>query len=175
MERPLKVEIGFGSGDFLIGMARNEPECDFIGIEIYRPGIKKLLRKVETFGTRNIRIICGDAKEIIPSMPGRVSEFFINFPDPWPKRRHRKRRLVKPPVVDLIHKSLAPGGRVTLATDMADYAGEMLCYFEAHGSFRNLAGRMNFLNRIEGRMPTKYEKKYLAQGIRVYYLRFEAV
>jgi tRNA (guanine-N7-)-methyltransferase len=134
-----------------------------------------LLKKIETFGFKNIEILFGDAKEAVPSVPRKISEVFINFPDPWPKKKHRKRRLIKPPFVELLCKSLVPGGRVTVATDMADYAGEMLAYFEAHGSFRNLAGRMNFSNRVEGRLPTKYEKKYLAQGIRIYYLQFEAL
>ncbi len=175
MQRPLKIEIGFGNGIFLIEAAKKEPETDFIGIEIYRTGIKKLQRKIETEDAKNIRIIYGDAKEIIPQLPQKVSEFFINFPDPWPKKRHRKRRLIKPNMVDFLHNSLESGGKVTLATDFADYAGEMLLYFEAHGGFVNLAGRMQFLNQIEGRTPTKYEKKYLVQGIRIYYLQFEAL
>lgn len=173
MKRPLKVEIGFGTGDFLVETARKEPETDFIGIEIYGLGIKKLQKKIKASGIENITVQFGDAKEVLPSLPGPVEEFFINFPDPWPKKKHRKRRLIKPGLVDLLSRALAPGGRVTVATDVADYAGEALSYFEAHGSFLNLAGRMNFLNRIEGRIPTKYEKKYLLQGIRIYYLQFE--
>jgi len=172
---PLKVEIGFGMGDFLVDMARGEPGTDFIGIDFYRPGIRRLRRKIEKFGMNNIRILAGDAREGIAVLPGPVTDFFINFPDPWPKRRHHKRRLIKPGMVDLLYRRLSiPGGCVTLATDAADYAGEMLSYFEAHGSFRNLAGRMRFLNEIAGRVPTKYEKKYRLQGIRIYYLRFEA-
>ncbi len=175
MDRPLKIEIGFGTGEFLIETARSQPESDFIGVEIYKAGIRKLYKKMKTFGVDNIQVLCEDAKVAVPSLSREVSEFFINFPDPWPKRRHRRRRLIKPNMVDLLYKSLNQGGRVTLATDTPDYAGEMLSYFEAHGFFKNLAGRMRFLNRIDGRIPTKYEKKYLAQGMRIYYLQFESV
>lgn len=122
------LEIGFGMGDALLNMAQAAPENNFIGIDIYPPGIGRLLAKLNTQNLTNVRLYCADAAEVLPQCiaDGSLSAVNIFFPDPWPKQRHHKRRLIQVPFLQLLVTKLKPGGRLHLATDWEHYAQHML-------------------------------------------------
>src|SRR5690606_14555251 len=109
---PLVVDIGFGDGEALVTAAVNHPDIDYLGIEVHEPGIGHLLLLLEESGTRNVRVISGDAAEVLPQMLPDASAAAVNlfFPDPWPKKRHHKRRLVQPPFLAETARVLEPGG-----------------------------------------------------------------
>ena len=134
-------EIGFGNGDNLLRLAAAHPQRDFLGIEVHRAGVGRLLLALETAALRNVRIICHDAVEVLEQQlaPASLEEILILFPDPWPKKRHHKRRLIQPPFVALAAARLVPGGRLRLATDWEPYAFAMLETLSAEGNLENLA------------------------------------
>lgn len=172
--RPLKLEIGFGNGNFLLEMAIREPECNFVGMDFYHKGIRKAITRIDKLLLKNIRVVYGDAREKVPALfqDGELNEVYINFPDPWPKKRHIKRRLIKPSFVQLLSAKLAPGGEIRIATDDEPYAREILSYFEAEPSFKNKTGQMAFLHQREDTPRTKYEKYFINAGETIYYLDF---
>lgn len=173
-DHPLKLEIGFGNGNFLLEMAIREPECNFIGMDFYHKGIRKIITRIDKLHLKNIRIVYGDAREKLPRLfkDGELGEIYINFPDPWPKKRHIKRRLIKPTFVKLLADKLTPGKEVRLATDSESYALEMLDYFEAETNLKNNIGEMAFLDNRENTPKTKYEKAFIRAGEKIYYLDF---
>jgi len=118
------LEIGFGVGDTLVAMAESQPGKNFIGIEVFRPGIGAILQQIHTRQLTNIRIIHYDAAKVLQDYiaDNSVSCVQIFFPDPWPKRRHHKRRLVQPELVNIIQQKLKPQGTLHIATDWEDYA-----------------------------------------------------
>jgi len=121
---PLVVEIGIGDGTALVVNALAHPECDLVGIEVYRPGLGAALRALEERQLDNVRLVQADARAVLEQdLPvASIDLLLIFFPDPWPKKRHHKRRLVQPAFLELVRERLKPGGRVYLATDWADYA-----------------------------------------------------
>lgn len=127
-QAPLVVEIGFGNGQALATMAANEPDKNFVGIEVHEPGVGRLLRSVEGEGLDNVRVAMRDAVEVLREqcLPGSLDEVRIYFPDPWPKKRHHKRRLIQSPFLELLATRMATGGRLHLATDWAPYADWMV-------------------------------------------------
>ncbi|MCO6413781.1 MAG: tRNA (guanosine(46)-N7)-methyltransferase TrmB, partial [Thiogranum sp.] len=136
---PLTLEIGFGNGASLAQMAANEPEADFIGIEVHRPGVGHLLQELETRGPGNVRIFCHDAVEVLErKIPDRcLDRALLFFPDPWPKRKHHKRRILQPAFVALIAAKLKSGGIFHMATDWQPYADQMLDVMQASAEFIN--------------------------------------
>lgn len=171
---PLKLEIGFGMGDFLVAIASREPNCNFVGIDFSQAGIQKLLEKIQALQLHNIRVIFGDIREKLPTLfkNEELDSIYINLPDPWPKKRHSKRRLVKPKLVQQISKKLAPLGRVYLATDSQTYAVEMLEFFKTDSLFENINGEMGILNQRPYLPKTKYEKGFLYAEDKIHYLEF---
>lgn len=171
---PLVVELGFGNGQSLAEMAAARPGCNFVGIEVFGKGIVKLVRRLEREGIGNVRVIQGDALAALGKLfaPGVIDELHVNFPDPWPKRRHHKRRMVAPPFVELVFRQVRPGGVVHLATDFTCYAFQMRTVFEAHPGFANGAGPHRFRYHVPGRIRTKYERKFAAQGATIRYLTY---
>jgi tRNA (guanine-N7-)-methyltransferase len=125
---PLGIEIGFGMGHALVEWARSAPDMNLVGVEVYRPGIGALLGAIDHHSLTNVRIIEGEAANVLATTvePASVDEIRVFFPDPWPKRKHHKRRLITPDFVAMLADRLKPGGRVWLATDWADYARWML-------------------------------------------------
>src|SRR5450432_2053033 len=125
---PRTVEIGFGNGDNLLDLAAAHPERDFLGVEVHRSGVGRVLLALQTRQLHNVRLICHDAVEVLEQQirEGSVDEILILFPDPWPKKRHNKRRLVQVPFATLAARRLAPGGLLRIATDWQPYALEML-------------------------------------------------
>lgn len=176
-DHPVVLEIGFGTGSFLLDMAVQHPDHNLIGMDFYHKGIRRLFTRMSRYGLTNIRVAYGDAKEKIPFLfrEGELTEIYINFPDPWPKKRHHKRRLIKPPVVRSFWEKLVPEGRLRLATDFEDYAMEMLEVLGADPGFHNLHPDPGFTNHREDVPRTKYEKNFLNQGKKIYYLDFVKV
>jgi tRNA (guanine-N7-)-methyltransferase len=160
------LEIGFGMGHTLVELARRSPDTAFIGIEVHRPGVGKLLAMLEDEGLENVRIYCADAMEVLArAIPeASLDAVLLFFPDPWPKKRHHKRRLVQPPFVELVSERLKPGGLFHLATDWEAYAVQMLEVIEASGAFENLSGTGRFAVRPESRPETRFERRGLGLG-----------
>ena len=170
----LKLEIGFGMGNFLIEMAAKEPQTNFIGMDFYHKGIRKLMTRIKNLQLENIRVAYGDVRDRVPLLfkDGELDTVYINFPDPWPKKRHIKRRLIKPDFVKMIAQKVALQGRISLATDSEPYALEMLEYFNANPLFQNLALEAGFLEN-RGVLPkTKYEKNFINAGHKINYLEY---
>ena len=163
---PLVVEIGFGSGDHLLASAQARPETDFIGIEVHRPGAGRVLQLADKLGLGNLRVLCADAVEILRErLPeGSLDEVVIFFPDPWPKKRHQKRRLIQPAFVAVLARSLRPGGRLRLATDWADYARHMLEVMSAAPLFANASAGGGAMPRPADRPLTRFESRGLHLG-----------
>ncbi|MBT7936853.1 MAG: tRNA (guanosine(46)-N7)-methyltransferase TrmB [Nitrospina sp.] len=171
---PLKLEIGFGMGDFLIEMATREPQSNFVGIDFSQHGIRKILARIQTHQLKNIRVVHGDVREKIPLLfhDGELDTVYINFPDPWPRKRHFKRRLIKPALVKSIAQKLAPQGRVYLATDSEPYALESLEYFNAEPFFQNANPEVGFFADRDHLPKTKYEKSFIYAGDKICYLEY---
>jgi tRNA (guanine-N7-)-methyltransferase len=174
---PRHLEIGFGSGEALLSMAQCHPENDYLGIEVYRPGVGALLARAAGQGVRNLRLMQGDAAELLPSgIPdGSLAAIYVFFPDPWPKKRHHKRRLIGRGFLDLLAEKLQVGGYFYMATDWADYAQQALHLLEGHGDFCNLAGCGRFAARPAERPLTKFESRGRQLGHEISDLAFERV
>jgi tRNA (guanine-N7-)-methyltransferase len=158
---PVTLEIGFGNGNSLAEMAANEPDSDFIGIEVHRPGVGHLLQKLQERDLDNVRVICADAVEVLERSLADASlqRVLLFFPDPWPKKKHHKRRIVQPAFVRLVARKLKTGGRFHLATDWQPYAEQMLEVMEASEHFINCAGKRRYSDRPEYRPVTKFERR----------------
>ncbi len=172
-EKIIYVEVGFGNGDFTIHLAKKNPDAEIIGIEISKKSIEKLKKKVEKEGINNIRIIHADARMALSSFPDNsISCIFFNFPDPWWKRKHRKRRLFTPEFIKLLSRKLKENGRVEIATDHIEYGGEIMKNFEMSGIFYSEFGNYPALPFILDRKRTKYEEKFWRMGKTILYMRF---
>jgi tRNA (guanine-N7-)-methyltransferase len=171
------LEIGFGDGQSLLETAYSAPNKDFIGIEVYRSGIGRLMDGLRKRGMTNVKLFSADAvavlKEKIRDASLECVQIF--FSDPWPKRRHHKRRLIQTPFVDLIAQKLRPGGRLHLATDWENYAEHMMAVISKIPQFQNEAGAGQFSLRPASRPITKYEKKALKLGATIWDLIFKRV
>lgn len=177
-EQPLALEIGFGSGYSLIEMAKTHPDQNFIGIETHLPGIGTLLHHIVAAEVNNIRIYYGDALDVLTNcIPnGIVDAILIFFPDPWPKRRHRKRRLIQPEFVALLAKKLKISGSLHLATDWEDYGTQMMKVISESPQFVNKAGEGQFATRSMYRpITTKFEQRGEEAGRPIWELQYELV
>ncbi len=159
--RPVTLEIGFGNGESLAAMAAAAPEAGFLGIEVHRPGIGHLLLAIERAGLTNLRLLEGDAVTLLGQRlaPASLDRILVFFPDPWPKQRHHKRRLIQPPFARLLAERLRPGGLLHLATDWEDYARQMLAVLDAEPLLSNQAGRGRFSPRPPDRPLTRFERR----------------
>jgi len=183
-EAPLVVEIGFGMGESTARIAAADPARDFLGIEVYPAGVGSLLARIESAGLRNLRIVQHDAVEVVRDMiaPGSLAAVHVYFPDPWPKKRHHKRRLIQPPFVALLASRLAPGGVLHCATDWEHYAVQMLDVLSREPLLENSAGGpvvgetaaqcRGFAPRPAWRPLTKFESRGLQLGHGVWDLVF---
>jgi tRNA (guanine-N7-)-methyltransferase len=172
--REVWLEIGFGSGEHLLWQAERHKDIGFIGCEPFVNGLGTLLGAVETEGLANIRVHDGDAREALPWLPDRsVSRVFILFPDPWPKKRQLKRRLISPETVNGIARVLAPGAELRFASDSGDYAAQALLLMRQSGAFAWLAERASDWRERPADWPeTRYERKALSEGRKPVYLSF---
>ena len=171
---PLWLEIGFGNGEALHHMAQLRPDVDFLGIEVHRPGVGHLLNALAADDVDNVRVINADAAEVIRDcLPaGILDRVLVFFPDPWPKKRHHKRRLIQPDFVDVIARVLAPGGHLHLATDWADYADHMRAVLDPHAAFVNTAGDAGWAERPDYRPATRFEQRGARKGHTVHDLLY---
>jgi tRNA (guanine-N7-)-methyltransferase len=161
---PKIFEIGFGMGETTAKIAQARPDCDFLGCEVHVPGIGNLCKLIATEQIPNLRICVHDAVEVLRHMiaPGALAGAHVFFPDPWPKKRHHKRRLIQPPLVALLVSRLAPGGYLHCATDVEDYAQQMLAVLSAEPLLANTAD--GFAPRPDYRPLTKFEQRGLRLG-----------
>jgi tRNA (guanine-N7-)-methyltransferase len=158
---PRHLEIGFGMGDALFEMAQAHPENDYLGLEVHLPGVGRLLKRLAEAGLENVRVLRSDAVEVIDTRLSAESldAVYIFFPDPWPKKRHHKRRLVQADFAISVARVLKPGGLLHLATDWEEYARHMLSVLETRPEFTNLAGSGEFSPRPPERPLTKFEQR----------------
>ena len=174
---PVVLEIGFGNGEHLLARAQAEGDKDFLGVEVHRPGVGRVLNRAAAAELRNLRVACADAIEVLRDwLPGRcLAEIVVYFPDPWPKKRHHKRRLVQPEFGRLAASRLAPGGLLRLATDWAHYATHMRLTLDAEPLLENLAGVAGFVARPAERPLTRFETRGVKLGHAVFDLIYRRV
>ena len=164
-EAPLTLEIGFGLGDSFIEMAAAEPSRNFVGIEVHEPGIGKCAYMAGTQNLSNVRIINGDAIQLLKQLPeNHIDRIQLYFPDPWQKKRHHKRRFVSPERMAIVTRSLKQGGWFHTATDWEHYAFWMVEVLDGFVGLSNQAGAGNFTSRPDFRPMTKFERRGLASG-----------
>jgi tRNA (guanine-N7-)-methyltransferase len=165
---PRVLEIGCGMGETTARIAAEQPAVDFLGVEVHAPGVGSLLRQVDERGLANVRVVMHDAVEVLAAMipPASLAGVHVFFPDPWPKKRHHKRRLLKPGFVHELARRLLPGGYLHVATDWEDYAQEILATLASEPLLANSAP--DFAPRPEARPLTKFEARGLKLGHRVW-------
>ena len=163
------LEIGFGDGEALLALAKQSPQGRFIGIDPHRPGAGRLLLQLEREEVENVRLIIGDAAELVPSIESKsLTQILVLFPDPWPKKRHHKRRLLTPEFLRILGEKLQPQGGLHIATDWHEYAEEILNALDETPNLCNEAGRLAFCARPDWRPVTKYEQRGLRLGHQVF-------
>jgi len=169
---PTILEIGFGMGEATQRIAASRPADNFLGVEVFDAGVGSLLKRIDAGGLGNVRIIQHDALEVLRDMiaPNALQGVHVFFPDPWPKKRHHKRRLIQPPLVALLASRLAPGGYLHCATDWQDYAGQMLDVLSNEPRLVNR--HADYAPRPDDRPQTKFETRGLRLGHGVWDLMF---
>jgi len=170
---PLGIEIGFGMGHALLAWAGANPDWNLLGVEIYRPGIGAALLGLDRESLANVRLIEGEAVDVLETRVAEssVDEIRVFFPDPWPKKRHHKRRLIQPEFIGLATSRLKPDGTLWLATDWQPYAEWMLEVLEAEEGLRNVAGQ-GYARNEAGRVTTRFEARGERLGHEVWDLKF---
>lgn len=172
---PLVCEIGFGMGRSLVKLAQHHPDMNFIGIEVHAPGVGSCLHAMRESAVTNLKIIQHDAMEVLAHCfaAASVSKLNLFFPDPWPKKRHHKRRIVQQAFLDAVAGVLRVGGRLQMATDWQPYAEWMLEQTDVHPQFSNVAGRGCFVAARQGRFATKFELRGQRLGHKIFDLLYE--
>lgn len=174
---PVGLEIGFGNGEHLASLALARPDWNFIGLEVYRPGLGKLLQSLVAQDSSNVRVESSDAQTFLRDrVPDQaLDRIYIQFPDPWHKKRHHKRRLIQAEFALILRDRLKVGGELQLATDWADYAGQMLAVMDAAPGLQNMAGPGQFATRPDNRIPTKFERRGTRLGHEVFDLVYRRI
>ena len=170
---PTILEIGFGMGETTEQIAIARPDDNFLGVEVFNAGVGALLKRIEGSGLNNIRIIQHDAVEVLRDMiaPESLAGVHIYFPDPWPKKRHHKRRLIQPPLITLLASRMTPGSYIHCATDWEHYAMQMLEVLSGEPTLQNTCE--GFAPRPDFRPLTKFENRGLRLGHGVWDLIFK--
>lgn len=173
-DRETWLELGFGGGEHLVWHAHRTPQADLIGCEPFQDGVIKVLSAIAQDGLQNIRLYAGDGREVLRRLPeSSITRVFVLYPDPWPKRRHAKRRLVTTSTLDLLARVMRPGAELRFATDIADYADTALRALVHHEAFDwSARGPADWRSRPEDWPQTRYEAKADRAGRRSYYFRF---
>jgi tRNA (guanine-N7-)-methyltransferase len=169
---PVVLEIGFGMGETTAAIAAAHPDVDFVGVEVHLPGVGALLARIESQKLSNVRVIRHDAADVVSAMiaPVSLAAVHVFFPDPWPKKRHHKRRLLNAPFVHALAHRLAPGGYLHVATDWAPYADHVLATLSAEALLANTTD--GYTARPPWRPETKFERRGLKLGHAVFDLVF---
>ena len=169
------LEIGFGGAEHLIAQARQHQNVGFIGSEPFEDGVVKALSEIEAHSLKNVRLYTDDIRHILSWLPANsISRTFILFPDPWPKKRHHKRRLVNKATLKALARTMPQGARLRIATDIGDYVRTIFTAINTSSGFQWLAsGRSDWQNPPDDWIPTRYEQKAKQQGRCCYYLEFE--
>lgn len=157
---PRVLEIGFGMGDSLIEMARLSPEIDFLGVEVHRPGVGRCLARAQDIGLTNLKVFAEDVNGVLAAMPtGFLDKALLLFPDPWPKTKHHKRRIVQADFVTSLAEKIKKNGLFHLATDWQPYAEHMLAVLDGHPAWQNAYGRGHCVPDYTQRLQTKFEMR----------------
>lgn len=174
---PLEVDIGFGKGEYLIELSARQPEVNYIGIELSRKRLLKVRDKLVRLTRPNVRLACGNAGVLVPRLfaPGSVRAFTINFPDPWPKRRHHKRRMVTKSFGETLARMLVPGGMLTLATDDWEYVEQVVEELGKVSALASVFQPSGYVTSLPERVETLYERKFREQGRTNHYMRYGRV
>jgi len=169
------VEIGFGNGESLLQQAKNQPQYNFIGIEVHGPGVGHLIHLAHQDNLHNIKVIRHDAVDVLKHQiaDNSLKQVQLFFPDPWHKKRHHKRRIIKPEFINQLHKKLKPSGLFHMATDWQHYAEQMLEQMDAADGFNNTAGAGHYSKTKAARCETKFERRGLKLGHGVWDLIYE--
>ena len=172
---PVVLEIGFGMGDSLLRQTLNEPDRDFIGVEVHKPGVGRLMNQAKKAGATNLRVICEDAVDVLSGGfgPQSLEGVQIYFPDPWYKKRHHKRRIVQPDFTSLLAHRVRLGGFCHLATDWAPYAKWIVEIFSQSAAWHNTSEAGDFVPRPERRPITKFETRGERLGHNVFDLLYQ--
>ena len=173
-ERDCALEIGFGDGDFLIETSELRPECNFIGIEVKKRRFNKAVKRAKKQRVPNVKFLHMDANIALSEVfkPDTFNDIYINFPDPWPKDKHEKNRILNPEFLSKLSTVLAPGGKLEIASDHKSYIEDTLETFSKTPPFSNNYPAPGYLNALEGRIETKFEKEFREEGRLIYYLMF---
>ena len=172
---PVVLEIGFGRAELLMEFAPARPECTFLGVEVSRKRADKAARRIRRAGIENVRVVHATAEYLLErALPERaLAEVWINFPDPWPKKRHHKRRLIRPEVVPWLVRALEPGARLHLATDHPGYAEQIAEVLAAAPALSNLHAPERWSTVAPERRRTAYEEEFLAEGRPIAYFEYQ--
>ena len=170
---PITVEIGFGMGSSLIDMARKESKANFLGIEVHKPGLGKTLNDIELYSIKNLKLVCHDATEVFQNAlkDKSLDRVLIYFPDPWPKKRHAKRRLIQTEFAKIISEKLKIGRHLHLSTDWKPYADHMVSVLEQVPHLKNAIAKNSFWENPE-RPETKFEKRGRNLGNKIWDLLY---
>jgi tRNA (guanine-N7-)-methyltransferase len=173
-QAPRCLEIGFGAGEVIGSLAESHPEIDYLGIEVHRSGVGRLLLRAEQSGMKNLRVVCHDAVEVLRHQVADESfdEILVFFPDPWHKKRHHKRRLIDPDFARLAASKLGSTGVLRLATDWQDYAQQMLAVCNDCDALESLSPQRGFVDRPSFRPPTRFERRGARLGHGVWDLAY---
>jgi tRNA (guanine-N7-)-methyltransferase len=172
---PRCLEIGFGVGEVIGSLAENNPHIDYLGVEVHRAGIGRLLLRADAAVLSNLRVICHDAVEVLRTgiADDAVDEVLVFFPDPWHKKRHHKRRLIDAEFIAVVAAKLRSRGVLRLATDWQAYAEQMLAVCNASSALRSLSGDGSYVERPQFRPPTRFERRGERLGHGVWDLAYE--
>ena len=172
---PRCLEIGFGVGEVIGSLAQANPHIDYLGIEVHRAGVGRLLLSAQQNSLTNVRVICHDAVDVLRDHVGDAAfeQILVFFPDPWHKKRHHKRRLIEPAFVALLAAKLRAGGILRLATDWQAYAEQMLAVCNAEPALQSLSPDSTYVPRPDFRLPTRFERRGERLGHGVWDLAYE--
>jgi tRNA (guanine-N7-)-methyltransferase len=170
---PLALEIGCGIGDFIVDLAAGRPETNFLAVDIYNKGCLKTCRKIEAKGLQNVRVMRAEARHLLTHYfsAESLTAIYINCPDPWPKKRHRRRRLVNADFLRLALYYLRSGGELIFSTDFVDYAEEVANTIAVLGGYRNCLAQPYVLS-LPGYPSSKYMKRFLDQGMPIHFIHY---
>jgi tRNA (guanine-N7-)-methyltransferase len=173
-EAPVVLEVGFGNGETLAALAAAHPERNYLGLEVHPPGVGHLLLQCEAARLDNVRIVCDDAVDVLQRRiaDATIDELLLYFPDPWPKKRHHKRRIVQPAFLALVARKLKPGGVLRMATDWQPYAEHMLATASECDELINIAVDGRYVERPASRPLTRFERRGQRLGHGVWDLAF---